>query len=231
MTKPIVLLDLDDTILDFHQAEKIAISKTFRCFGVEPEDKLINRYSEINAAQWKRLETGEITREQVLVGRFEILFRELGLDISSREAKATYERLLAQGHYFMPGAEKMLEDIRDDYRLFICSNGTAVVQAGRLRSAGISPYFEKIFISEDIGYNKPSAEFFERCFAQMDDPDRSRAIIIGDSLTSDILGGINAGIKTCWFNPRGKAGRDDIAPDYEIGKLEQAPELLKEIFC
>lgn len=231
MTKPIVLLDLDDTILDFHQAEKIAISKTFRCFGVEPEDKLINRYSEINAAQWKRLETGEITREQVLVGRFEILFREMGLDISSREAKATYERLLAQGHYFMPGAEKMLEDIRDDYRLFICSNGTAVVQAGRLRSAGISPYFEKIFISEDIGYNKPSAEFFERCFAQMDDPDRSRAIIIGDSLTSDILGGINAGIKTCWFNPRGKAGRDDIAPDYEIGKLEQAPGLLKEIFC
>lgn len=231
MTKPIVLLDLDDTILDFHQAEKAAISKTFRRFGVEPEDKLISRYSEINAAQWKRLETGEITREQVLVGRFEILFNELGLTISSREAKATYEQLLAQGHYFMPGAEKLLEDIRDDYRLFICSNGTATVQAGRLRSAGISPYFEKIFISEDIGYNKPSAEFFACCFAQMNEPDRSRTIIIGDSLTSDILGGINAGIKTCWFNPRGKAGRNDIVPDYEIGKLEQVPGLLKELFC
>ena len=130
MTKPIILMDLDDTILDFHKAEKLAISRTFRELGVEPEEKLIRRYSEINAMQWKRLETGEINREQVLVGRFELLFNELGLEISSKRAKALYESFLSQGHYFMPGAEELLESLRGSYRLFICSNGTAVVQAG-----------------------------------------------------------------------------------------------------
>lgn len=231
MTRPIVLLDLDDTLLDFHKAEHIAISKTFSFFGIVPEESLIRRYSEINAAQWKRLERGEIGREQVLVGRFRILFDELGLDCSDREAKRTYENFLSQGHYFIPGAEALLEALHGEYRLFICSNGTAVVQEGRLKSAGIGPYFEEIFISEEIGYNKPSAEFFTRCFEKIPDFCRERTVIIGDSLTSDILGGINAGIKACWFNPQGRTGRADILPDYVIGQLEQVPALLKKIFC
>ena len=231
MTKPIVLLDLDDTLLDFHKAERIAISKTFVHFGIEPEEPLISRYSEINLEQWKRLERGEIDREQVLVGRFQILFDGLGLDCSSREAKNTYEKFLSQGHYFIPGAESLLEALREEYRLFICSNGTAVVQEGRLKSAGIGPYFEEIFISEEIGYNKPSAAFFERCFEKIPDFCRERTAIIGDCLTSDILGGINAGIKTCWFNPQGRPGKEGIIPDYEISQLEQVPALLKKIFC
>lgn len=231
MTKPIVLLDLDDTLLDFHKAERIAISKTFVHFGIEPEEPLISRYSEINLEQWKRLERGEIDREQVLVGRFQILFDGLGLDCSSREAKNTYEKFLSQGHYFIPGAESLLEALREEYRLFICSNGTAVVQEGRLKSAGIGPYFEEIFISEEIGYNKPSAAFFERCFERIPDFCRERTAIIGDSLTSDILGGVNAGIKTCWFNPQGRPGKEGIIPDYEISQLEQVPALLKKIFC
>lgn len=231
MTKPIILMDLDDTILDFHKAEKLAISRTFRELGVEPEEKLIRRYSEINAMQWKRLETGEINREQVLVGRFELLFNELGLEISSKRAKALYEGFLSQGHYFMPGAEELLESIRGSYRLFICSNGTAVVQAGRLKSAGISPYFEDIFISEEIGCNKPSPEYFRRCFRRIPDFDQNRCVIIGDSLSSDILGGIRTGIKTCWYNPRHLPVIEGIVPDYEIGELEQVPELLQRIFC
>lgn len=231
MTKPIVLMDLDDTILDFHQAEKLAIARTLKELGIEPDERVIRRYSEINAIQWKRLETGEISREQVLVGRFELLFDELGLELSSRRAKALYEGFLSQGHYFMPGAEVLLKKLQTGYRLFICSNGTAVVQAGRLKSAGISPYFEEIFISEEIGCNKPSPEFFRRCFERIPDFDRDRCIIIGDSLSSDILGGIRAGIKTCWFNPGHRPGDSEIIPDYEIGELEQVPELLKKIFC
>lgn len=230
MTRPIVLLDLDDTLLDFHKAERIAISKTFVHFGIEPEEALIHRYSEINAEQWKRLERGEISREQVLVGRFALLFDELGLTCSSREAKRTYENFLSQGHYFIPGAEALLEALQGKYRLFICSNGTAVVQEGRLKSAGIGPYFEEIFISEEIGFNKPSVEFFERCFKKIPDFCRERTIMIGDSLTSDILGGMNAGIRTCWFNPQGRPGRGDIVPDYELGKLEQVPGLLEKLF-
>ena len=231
MTRPIVLLDLDDTLLDFHKAEHIAIAKTFVHFGIEPEERIICRYSEINAAQWKRLERGEIDREQVLVGRFQLLFEELGLKYSSREAKGIYENFLSQGHYFIPGAEELLNALQGKYRLFICSNGTAVVQEGRLKSAGIGPYFEEIFISEEIGFNKPSAEFFERCFEKIPDFCRERTIMIGDSLTSDIQGGINAGIRTCWFNPQGRPGRGDIVPDHELGKLEQVPGLLEKIFC
>lgn len=231
MTRPIVLLDLDDTLLDFHKAERIAIARTFVRLGIQPEEAIIRRYSEINAAQWERLEKGEISREQVLVGRFALLFEELGLNCSSREAKAAYENFLSQGHYFMPGAEALLEALRDRYRLFICSNGTAVVQEGRLKSAGIGPYFEKIFISEEIGFNKPSPEFFARCFENIPDFSRELTIIIGDSLSSDILGGINAGIRTCWFNPQGRPGRNDIVPDYELVKLEQVPGLLEKIFC
>ena len=231
MTKPIVLFDLDDTILDFHKAESIAIAKTFVELGIEPTEEVIRLYSRINARQWKRLETGEINREQVLVGRFQILFDELGLELPSRRAKALYENFLSQGHYFMPGAEELLEKLQGSCRLFICSNGTAVVQAGRLKSAGIAPYFEEIFISEDIGFNKPDREFFQRCFARIPDFDRDRCIIIGDSLSSDILGGINAGIKTCWFNPKHKSHEGDPVPDYELRELQQVPELLKRIFC
>lgn len=231
MTKPIILMDLDDTILDFHKAEKLAISRTFRKLGVEPEEKLIRRYSEINAMQWKRLETGEINREQVLVGRFELLFNELGLEVSSKRAKALYEGFLSQGHYFMPGAEELLENLRGSYRLFICSNGTAVVQAGRLKSAGIAPYFEDIFISEEIGCNKPDPEYFRRCFRRITDFSKDRCMIIGDSLSSDILGGIRAGIKTCWYNPRHMPGNEAIVSDYELGELEQVPELLQKVFC
>jgi 2-haloacid dehalogenase len=230
MTKPIVLLDLDDTILDFHKAEAIAISKTFTKLGIEPTDELIARYSTINAAQWKRLEKGEINREQVQVGRFEILFKELGIERSSKEAKGIYEGLLSQGHYFIPGAEQLLEDLKGKYRLFICSNGNAVVQEGRLNSSGIKPYFEKIFISEDIGFDKPSTEYFEHCFEKIHDFDRTRTIIIGDSLSSDIQGGINAGIKTCWFNPKGKAGSETVIPDFEIRKLDQVNQVLEQAF-
>lgn len=231
MKKPIVLLDLDDTILDFRKAERGAISKTLLHFGIEPLEEIITRYSEINAAQWKRLEKGEIDREEVLNGRFQKLFQELGLKCSSREAKAVYENFLSQGHYFIPGAEEMLEKLRGYYRLFICSNGTAVVQEGRLKSAGISPFFEKIFISEELGFNKPSVEFFELCFSRIPDFDRERVIIVGDSLSSDIQGGKNAGIKTCWFNPQGKPRSGEPVPDYEISKLEQVETLLKKVFC
>ena len=106
-----------------------------------------------------------------------------------------------------------------------------MVQEGRLKSAGIGPWFEEIFISEEIGFNKPSAEFFDRCFEKIPDFRRERTIMIGDSLTSDILGGIKAGIRTCWFNPQGRPGREDVVPTYELGKLEQVPGLLEKIFC
>ena len=229
--KPIVLLDVDDTLLDFHKAEAIALSRTLRELGIEPKDETLRRYSQINQSQWELLEEGKITRRQVLVRRFEILFAELSVIESGDKAQAMYENYLSIGHHFMPGAEELLEALKGKYELYIVSNGTGVVQDGRIKSAGIAPYFEDIFISERVGYNKPAKEFFDLCFERIGEFELDRSIIVGDSLTSDIRGGINAGIKTCWFNPHGNPGREDIPADYEIKALSELPALLERLFA
>ncbi len=225
-----VLLDVDNTILDFQTAEASAISKTLRDLGVEPTEAVIRRYSEINLSQWELLEEGLLTREQVLVRRFELLFAELGVRASGKRARDIYEDSLCIGHWFLPGAEELLRELYGRYRLYIVSNGTGKVQEERLKSAGIGKYFEEVFISEQIGANKPDRVFFDRCFARIPGFDRSRALVVGDSLTSDIRGGINAGVRTCWFNPAGKPGRPDIVPDFEIRALSELPTLLDRLF-
>ena len=225
-----VLFDVDDTLLDFGKAESAAIGKTFERIGIPVTEELIRRYSEINAQQWARFERGEISRERLLTERFDILFSELGLsDIPSEMAQASYEYLLGIGHYFVDGAEALLEALKDKYELYIVSNGNASVQDRRLKSAGIIPYFSDIFISERVGFNKPSAEFFDACFERIPGFERDKAIIVGDRLSSDIQGGINAGVKTCWFNPKGEAPDPDIPADYEIKHLGELPALLERI--
>jgi len=224
-----VFLDLDETIFDFHKAEAIALSKMLCEIGIEPTDEVISRYSEINDAQWKLLELGRLTREEVLVRRFDLLFSELGVVADSREARRLYEYNLGEGHYFIDGAEDMLGALYGNYSLYLASNGTEHVQTRRIASSGIAKYFDGIFISQVIGHNKPSSQFFDACFEKIKGFERDKAIIVGDSLTSDIKGGINAGIRTCLFNPKGKAVLGDIKPDYEIRTLGELAGLLKEI--
>ena len=224
-----LFLDLDDTILDFHKAERIALSKTIADFGVEPTEHVLHRYHLINKAHWERLERGELTREQVLVGRFQSLFEELGVAVDADACTAAYAENLSIGHYFLPGAEEAVAQLSKKYRLFLASNGTASVQHGRMTSANLYRYFEKVFISQEIGANKPSMKYFDGCFAQIPNFDPKKAMIVGDSLTSDIQGGINAGIATCWVNPNHLPGREDIRPDYEIEALPQLEALLEAI--
>lgn len=222
-----VFLDLDDTILDFHKAERIALSKTLVDFGVEPTDDVLSRYHIINRQHWERLERGELTRDQVQEGRFQVLFSELGRPVDPVAVTRAYEHNLGIGHYFLPGAREAVERLHQKYRLFLASNGTASVQHSRLTSAGLYPYFEKVFVSQEIGFNKPSREYFDACFAQIPGFDPEKAIMVGDSLTSDILGGIRAGIRTCWVNPGHLAPREDIPADYEIEVLSQLEALLE----
>ena len=224
-----LFLDLDDTILDFHKAERLAISRTFRSFGLEPTDQVLERYHVINRQHWERLERGELTRDQVLTGRFQMLFEELGIPAQPQAVAKGYEHNLGLGHYFLPGAKEALDALRGKYRLFLASNGTASVQHSRLTSAGLYPYFEKVFVSQALGANKPSRAFFDACAAQIPGFDPRKALMVGDSLTSDILGGINAGMKTCWVCPPEAQGRPDIVPDYRIEALSQLPELLESI--
>lgn len=225
-----LFLDLDDTILDFKKAERIAVRQAISEAGVEATEEVCTRYSEINLLHWQMLERGEITREQVLVNRFAALFEELGHSVNPEAVARNYERLLGIGHYYLPGAEETVKQVLfGKYRLFLASNGTARVQHSRLTSADLYPYFEKIFVSEDIGFNKPSREYFDGCFRQIPDFDPARALMVGDSLTSDILGGINADLRTCWVNPRGNKAPDHIQPDYVIGSITELPALLETL--
>lgn len=224
-----VLFDLDDTLFDFHKAEKIALTKTLVHFGIDPTEETLALYSTINAAHWKRLELGEISREEVKVGRYRELFETIGIECDPVKATAYYESMLAIGHYFMPGAPELLEELYRKYRLYIVSNGTAKVQEGRIGSSGIAKYMDGIFISQILGANKPDKQFFDICFADIPDFSLSETVIIGDSLSSDIKGGINAGITTVWFNPKGIENDSDIKPDYTINELSEVPGLLSQI--
>ena len=224
-----LFLDLDDTILDFHKAERIAISKTVREFGLEPTEEVLQRYHAINKWHWEQLELGKLTRPEVLVNRFGVLFREWGKPVDAAACAKTYERNLSIGHWFLPGAEEAVEYLSKHYRLFLASNGTAVVQKGRMTSANLYRFFEQVFVSQEIGHNKPSKAYFDGCFARIPGFDPARAMIVGDSLSSDILGGIHAGIKTVWVNPGHMENKTDIHPDYEIEALHQLPALLKTL--
>ena len=221
-----LFLDLDDTILDFHRAERIALAATLRSFGVEPETDVMDRYHIINQWHWEQLEKGLMTREQVQTGRFAVLFRELGMAVEPKECTARYQENLSRGHFFLPGAEEAVKRLSQKYRLYLASNGTASVQQGRLTSAGLYPVFEKVFVSQELGFNKPSIEFFNACTRQIPGYDPKKAMMVGDSLTSDIQGGINAGMATCWVNPTHAPGRPDIRPDYEITALSELEGLL-----
>lgn len=223
-----LFLDLDDTILDFHKAERIALSKTIREFGIEPEEAVLALYHTINRWHWEQLELGKLTREEVLVNRFGVLFEKLGKEVDARNCAKTYETNLSIGHYFLPGAEEAVDRLHQKYRLFLASNGTASVQKGRMTSANLYRFFEKVFVSQEIGHNKPSRNYFEACFAQIPGFDREKAVMVGDSLSSDIKGGINAGIRTVWVNPA-HLDSSDIKPDYEIEVLSQLEALLEKL--
>ena len=220
-----VLFDLDDTILDFKMSERVALSKTLVKLNIKPTEEIINKYSKYNISQWKRLELGEISRQEVKVNRYRLLFDDIGVDASPEKATAIYEENLAHGHYFIDGAKEMLNSIYNDYDLYIVSNGSEKVQEGRLGTADISHCFKNIFISEVVGFEKPNIEFFNRAFSQIENFDREKTVIIGDSLSSDIKGGKNAKIKTVWFNPNGLES-DDIVPDYQISSLDEIKPLL-----
>ena len=221
-----LFLDLDDTILDFHKAERIAISKTIREFGVEPTEEILDLYHGINKWHWEQLELGKLTRTEVLVNRFGVLFEKLGREVDAPKCAKTYEYNLSQGHWFLPGAEEAVDALSKKYRLFLASNGTATVQKGRMTSANLYRFFETVFVSQEIGHNKPSKEYFDACFARIPGFDREKAMIVGDSLSSDIKGGVNAGIKTVWVNPEHK-DCGNIKPDYEIEYLSQLEVLLE----
>ena len=225
-----LLFDLDETLLDFHKAEENAIKQTLLQLNIEPTPKTLALYSAINDSLWKLLEQGKRTREQLVIERFALLFAELKEDHSSVLAQSIYQDQLSQQAFLLPGARELLEQLQDKYSLYVVSNGTACVQDSRLAKSGIAGYFKEIFISQRIGFHKPQAEFFQSCFSKIPDFHPNQTMIIGDSLTSDMQGGVNAGIYTCWYNPKKLTSPAAIPIDFQISSLGELPQLLEQ-FC
>ncbi|MBR3641228.1 MAG: YjjG family noncanonical pyrimidine nucleotidase [Oscillibacter sp.] len=224
-----VFLDLDDTLLNFSAGEAIALRQTLREFGFDAPQEAVERYHQINIRYWQRLETGELVRPQVLTGRFAELLALYSLPYLPEAVNARYEQLLSAQHIPLPGSEALLQTLSRRYSLYLASNGAASVQYPRLDASGFRKYFTRVFISEELGADKPSRAYFEKCFAAIPDFRREEAVMIGDSLTSDVLGGINAGLRTVWTRLRPMQPRADIRPDYTVASLAEIPPLLETL--
>ncbi|MBQ3162596.1 MAG: YjjG family noncanonical pyrimidine nucleotidase [Oscillospiraceae bacterium] len=223
-----ILFDLDDTLLDFQKAVEKSLSKTLIHYNIEPTESVIAMYKEISTKLYKDYEKGLISASDRRNMRYKLLFDKLNVNHSPSEAINYYNKQLAIGHYFVDSAEKVLKNLTGKYRLYIASNGYTNVQMSRIKSADIAQYFENIFISEAIGYEKPDINFFEKCFEKIDNLNKNKTVIIGDNLKADIKGGIQSGIKTIWYNPK-KLSYGDIIPDYQIHSLSELPKLVSSM--
>lgn len=213
-----ILLDADNTLFDFDACEKQAFYRAMTKLGILPTDALYSRYSAINDACWKALERGELTREALQATRYRRLAEEFSLSIDPDLANDTYLSCLAQTDVLYPGAVEFVKALAKTAKLYIVTNGLARVQTGRLERSPIFPYIEKVFISEMVGAAKPDSAFFEAVAKGIDGFDPTRAIVIGDSLTSDIKGANNASLACIWYNPnrksKGNEAIDHIVSNY-----------------
>lgn len=217
----ILLWDVDGTLLDFIAAEKAAVQTLFREFGLgECTDEMVERYSRINKEYWERLERGELSKPEILIRRFADFFASEGLDAAKApEFNEQYQVRLGDTVVFCDDSYELLLSLRGRVKQYAVSNGTVVAQTRKLRRSGFDRLLDGVFLSEELGYEKPATEFFDRVFAAIGEPDRERVLIVGDSLTSDITGGNRAGIRTCWYNPKGEPNLTAAHADYEIRDL------------
>ena len=224
-----ILWDVDGTLLDFIAAEKAAIKTLFGEFNLgQCSDEMIKRYSEINKTYWQRLERGEITKQEVLVGRFKEFFKSEGIDISVvEEFNSLYQLRLGDTIVYHDDSLEIIKSLQGRVRQYVVSNGTVEAQSKKLRLSGLGELVDGIFLSEHIGVEKPNIEFFDKILEEIKPADRSSILIVGDSLTSDIQGGNNAGIVTCWYNPLGDKAPDKYRIDYEISDLHQIYEIIE----
>lgn len=229
MKYDILLWDVDDTLLDFGYSERYAIKHCFDLIGCDISEEWINRYSEINDGYWKRLEKGEVTKAEVLRGRFADLFAEMNIVISEEklaEFQLSYQKALGNVYYFRDSSYELCKKLKEKCRQYLVTNGVESTQRSKLKLSGLDKLMEDVFISEVIGFVKPRKEFFDACFAQIPDLDKERVLLIGDSLSSDIKGAKNAGIASCWYNPKGKEA-GEVTPDYVIQNLWEVEKIIE----
>ena len=222
----LVFIDLDETLLDFYQAEKQALRLSFGQFGLEYSERAVLEYEEINAGVWRKLEQGGIDQETLKVERFRLLFERMHAEADPAAFSAAYLQEPGKGVFLLPGAEETCAYLRGRYMLVAVTNGIKDVQRARIHGSPLEQYFSALIISEEAGSSKPSPAIFEHACAGLGFTDKAAMIMVGDSLSSDIRGGINFGIDTCWFNPGSKANDSGLQPTYEIKALPELKTLL-----
>lgn len=224
----IILWDIDGTLLNFKEAEKEAIRTCFSIFELgECTDEMLHSYSKINKRYWERLERAEITKKEVLEGRFREFFKMYGLDETlAPKVNAEYQVRLGDTICFNDNALELIKTCKDKVLQYAVTNGTRIAQERKLKKSGLGSLFDGVFISDVIGIEKPLIGFFEAVFETIGALDKNEIMIVGDSLTSDMQGGINAGIATCWYNPEHKKNDKMLNIDYEISNLSQVLDLI-----
>lgn len=223
----LLLFDLDNTLIDFDADQKKAFRYVFEEMGYEYKDSVLEEYKKIDGIVWNELEIGKIkTVNDLYKKRCEMFFDIYNIN----ETIDTFNELLDKGFQrsgtVFNNVENILKRLRKNYELVIITNGPKSQQYTRLKNAGLDEYFSYTFVSEEIGYNKPNINFFKYVLKKLENKDKSKMLVIGDSLTSDIQGGKNSGIDTCWYNRTCIENDTNIKPNYEIRKLEQIINIL-----
>jgi 2-haloacid dehalogenase len=222
-----LLFDADGTLFDYDKAERLALKNTFAQIGYPFEEHYLNEYQRINRAIWLDFEKGRINQQRLRTRRSELLFEAINLHYDPQDFSVKYLANLAQGIYLIDGAERIVESLSRKFGVAIITNGLMDVQKPRFDKSSIRRYVKEIIISEEVGAAKPDKKIFDIAFERMRHPAKDEVLIIGDSLTSDIQGGHDYGIDTCWFNPEGKTNHQKIASDFEIQKLDELYRILE----
>lgn len=227
MSYKFLLFDLDHTLLDFDAAEDVALTRLFVQYGVEDLDSYKAIYGPLNKGLWRDLEQGLIAKKDLVNTRFSRLFAHFGQVLDGVELAKSYEHHLSQQGQTYTGAEDLLVTLKTrGYRLFAATNGIGAIQRGRLQASGLETYFEEVFISEELGAAKPQLAFFEKIAERIDGFEPDKAVMIGDSLTADIPGGLAAGFRTIWVNLHGLDNTSSHSPHHEVHSYEELKNLL-----
>ena len=228
MKYEIIILDADETLFHLKKSENDAFKNTMLEFDIEyDENHHLKVYSDINAAIWKEFEGGLITQKELKVERFKRLSDKLNIKFDEIQFAKLYMKHLSFASFLYDDSIKLLESLHEDYKLSIVTNGLKDVQNNRIRKSIIAKYFEDIVISEEVNVSKPDPKIFELALNNIKHADKRKVLMIGDSLTSDIQGGINFGIDTCWFNPNKIVNKTGIKPTYEISNLMDLKDIVK----
>lgn len=226
----VILWDIDGTLLNFKEAEKYAIRKCFSVFHLgECTDSMLRRYSEINADYWRKLERGEISKSEVLHHRFADFFHIEGIVFTDVDAfNREYQLRLGDTVCFHDNSYPLVKRLKNRVRQYAVTNGTYAAQSRKLARSGLDCLFDEVFISEKVGVEKPNKAFFDYIWEQIGTYAKQEVIIVGDSLTSDMQGGTNAGITCCWYNPACTENTSDLKPDYEIRNLWELENIIED---